>query len=273
LPRAAGLSRRAFAEQVRVSFAKVAEFQRRGLVHLHAVIRLDGPDGPATLPPAWATVELLASAVLAAASRSHVETPSSDLGTRELRWGEQIDVHPLRVVGDERALTDEAVAGYVAKYATKAAECTGTLDRPVRQLRQVHEADIPEHAREMILTAWRLGSLAEFAPLRLRAWAHQLGYGGHFSTKSRQYSTTLGELREVRARYRRSQHRGRNELPETVVTVGEWEYAGSGYGPGEKMLAAGIRRDVALNREVAREELAWLASQEADGWSPGWEAE
>ncbi len=31
------------AEQVRVSYAKVAEYQRRGVVHFHAIIRLDGP--------------------------------------------------------------------------------------------------------------------------------------------------------------------------------------------------------------------------------------
>ena len=32
---------------------------------------------------------------------------------------------------------------------------------------------------------------------RLRRWAHMLGFGGHFSTKSRRYSTTLGALRRV----------------------------------------------------------------------------
>ncbi len=34
-----------------VSYAKVAEYQQRGLIHFHAVIRLDGPAGPYT-PPA-----------------------------------------------------------------------------------------------------------------------------------------------------------------------------------------------------------------------------
>ena len=28
------------------SFAKIVEYQRRGVVHFHAVIRLDGPGGP-----------------------------------------------------------------------------------------------------------------------------------------------------------------------------------------------------------------------------------
>ena len=33
---------------------------------------------------------------------------------------------------------------------------------------------------------------------RLQRWAHMLGFGGHFATKSRRYSTTLTALREVR---------------------------------------------------------------------------
>ena len=30
--------------QVKLSYAKVAEFQRRGLIHFHAIFRLDGHD-------------------------------------------------------------------------------------------------------------------------------------------------------------------------------------------------------------------------------------
>ena len=32
---------------VRLAFCRVAEFQRRGVVHLHAIVRADGPDGSA----------------------------------------------------------------------------------------------------------------------------------------------------------------------------------------------------------------------------------
>jgi hypothetical protein len=46
-----GLTQKAARAVLRVSFAKVAEYQKRGLVHFHAVIRLDGPDG-STQPPA-----------------------------------------------------------------------------------------------------------------------------------------------------------------------------------------------------------------------------
>ena len=40
-----GWTQRETKERVRLSFCRVAEFQRRGVVHLHAVIRADGVDG------------------------------------------------------------------------------------------------------------------------------------------------------------------------------------------------------------------------------------
>jgi hypothetical protein len=42
----AGLSQTALKEVCRVSFGKVAEFQKRGAIHFHAIVRLDGPGGP-----------------------------------------------------------------------------------------------------------------------------------------------------------------------------------------------------------------------------------
>ena len=54
----------------------------------------------------------------------------------------------------------------------------------------------------MITAAWQLGSTRHDA--RFRAWAHMLGYGGHFLTKSRRYSVTFGQLRAARADHRRA---------------------------------------------------------------------
>jgi len=59
----------ALRSQVRVAYAKVAEFQARGAVHVHAVIRLDGPDGPDTAPAGGATAQRLAEAVARTAAR------------------------------------------------------------------------------------------------------------------------------------------------------------------------------------------------------------
>jgi hypothetical protein len=63
------LSVAALRAQVRVAYAKVAEFQARGAVHVHAVIRLDGPDGPDTAPTGGATAQRLAEAVARTAAR------------------------------------------------------------------------------------------------------------------------------------------------------------------------------------------------------------
>lgn len=49
---------------------------------------------------------------------------------------------------------------------------------------------------------------------KLRDWAHMLGFRGHFSTKSRAYSTTLGALRQVRADYRAAEQRTALGLPD-----------------------------------------------------------
>ena len=54
----------------------------------------------------------------------------------------------------------------------------------------------------MITTAWQLGCTGGLG--RCRAWAHMLGYSGHFLTKSRRYSVTFGQLRTARVDHRRA---------------------------------------------------------------------
>ncbi|WP_406718017.1 replication initiation protein [Streptomyces althioticus] len=259
----AGLSRSQLADHCRVSYGKVAEFQKRGAIHFHAVVRLDGPDGPDTAPPSWATVQLLADAIRAAAAHSYtsVSVPAAgDQPSRTFRWGAQLDVRPVTAFGDGSELTEQAVASYVAKYATKAAENTGTLDRRIGELAELDRHQVPDHTRRLIEACKTLDPL--YPDRRLWAWAHMLGFRGHFSTKSRRYSTTLGELRQARADYRAAQDHGALGLddaePDTVLVLADWQYAGHGHTPGESALAATIARDLQLNRETAREELSAL---------------
>jgi hypothetical protein len=241
--KAAGLTSSALKQQLVVSFAKVAEYQRRGVVHFHAVIRFDGPDGPASPPPAWARGELLADSVQAAAQAVTVTTPAAPhLPARVLRWGAQTDVRPISTSGE---LSDQAVAGYIAKYATKAAECTGTLDRRIRPGDDLDALPVTAHARRLITECLHLAAHVELADLRLAEWAHMLGFRGHFSTKSRRYSTTLGALRAARADHQRHQHditTGRLPLTadDTVLVVAHWAYAGQGLTLGETLLTAAL---------------------------------
>jgi hypothetical protein len=110
-----------------------------------------------------------------------------------------------------------------------------------------------------------LGGRPEFDGLRLRAWAHMLGFGGHWSTKSRRYSTTLTVLRRARVVFAK-RRRARDGVPldawerpeddQAVVVVASWGSIGSGYETeGERWLALSAAARAREQRQVAREEL------------------
>lgn len=87
-----------------------------------------------------------------------------------------------------------------------------------------------------------------------------LGFGGHFSTKSRRYSTTLGCPRNVRRDWRTHHallahglddttavHRcpveddlDSHHHDDTVLVVGHWLYAGRGHSHGQAIYAANV---------------------------------
>ncbi|MBB2745057.1 UNVERIFIED_ORG: hypothetical protein FHR35_004906 [Microbispora rosea subsp. rosea] len=240
LAKLGGLTLRDMRDQLVVSFAKVAEYQRRGVVHLHAVIRLDGPAGPVSPPPAWATFDLLTQAVEHATSVVTAKVPAYDgQEERVLRWGTQLDARPIAMDGE---LTDQAIAGYVAKYATKAAESVGTIDRRIVPGEDLTALPVRDHARRLIAECLRLGTFEELAELRVTQWAHMLGFRGHFSTRSRRYSTTLGDIRADRQNHARDEDITTGRLPlldeDTVLVISEWEYVGKGYSPGDALVAA-----------------------------------
>lgn len=243
-----GLVQSRFAQHARLSFARVAEYQKRAAVHVHAVVRLDGSNGPDNEPPAWGTAELLIDAVRASARRVQVRTAHSPaVGDLELRWGTQVDVRALRT--DGVGPDDDAVAAYVAKYVTKGASDTGAgTDHPLTTWDDIDRVPASEHVRALVRACWRLGGLPEYESLNLRSWAHTLGYRGHILTKSRAYSTTYTALRAERAH-----HMGHAALTD-AITERDWRYVGSGHTPGAALIAAGIAEDLVLTREVAREQ-------------------
>jgi hypothetical protein len=273
LARLVGLSEGELRRLVRVSFAKVAEYQRRGAVHFHAVIRLDAATAcrcPNCIapPPAGFTAELLEAAVRQAAATVTVLCPPvDDQGmTLTAGWGEQVDVRNItKGDGEAGELSADQVAGYVAKYATKSTEALGvTLDQRVTA-DDLDGLDVPAHVAELVRACWELGAHPELARLRLRAWAHMLGFGGHFASKSRRYSTTLGALRRARVAYAIRRRRGgtlpldawgRPEEDQAAVVIATWRYVGSGYqSTGEAWLAALAAARAREERRIAKEEL------------------
>jgi hypothetical protein len=181
------------------------------------------------------------------------------------RWGEQLDVRYITEAGDEREPSAEQVAGYIAKYATKATEALGvTLDHRVGD-GDFDDLELPAHVAELVRACWELGARPSLRSLRLRKWAHMLGFGGHFSTKSRRYSTTLRALRRARVAYAiRRRHGdtlpldawGQAEDDQAVLVVASWQYIGRGYqSTGEAWLAASAAARAREARRIAKEEL------------------
>jgi Replication initiator protein, pSAM2 len=115
-----------------------------------------------------------------------------------------------------------------------------------------------------VRACWELGGRPGLDSLKLRKWAHMLGFRGHWQTKSRRYSTTMTILRRARAEYaRRRRHGdgvpldawGRPEDDELVEAVATWAYAGRGYQTqGEVWLALSAAARARERRRIAREE-------------------
>jgi hypothetical protein len=202
-------------------------------------------------PPARYTAALLCGAIdLAAAVRLVIDHD----GQRVFGFGPQTDRRVIRHSSDlsstGQALNSQAVANYIAKYATKSVSVQGLPSGRIRCEADIEQLRCSAHYRSMITAAWQLGNTRH--DVRFRAWAHMLGYGGHFLTKSRRYSVTFGQLRAARADHRRATRApevGRDAwgrpLDETVVLVlgTIWSYAGVGHAtPAAELAAASAAR-------------------------------
>jgi hypothetical protein len=231
-----------------VQYAKVAEFQRRGVIHFHALIRLDGPKtaGGFARAPATSDVDTLGRLVATAAARTRLPVSGVDDSdpTRVLAFGRQVDVRSVTARPDdpECALSPAQVAGYLAKYATKAADDLDVTAGDNHHLRRLR-ATIRSHSARASAQEQLTGDAAY---AKLGAWTHMLGFRGHFGTKSRRYSTTLTALRRARRRAQGviNQARARGETVDladleadllaeddhdTTLVIGSWSYAGTGW--------------------------------------------
>lgn len=270
---------KAHGVKLRVSYGKVAEYQRRGVVHFHALLRLDAvdPDQPDAIlaPPADISAQDLAELVAGAATHTGFRTPDyADTGhSWPITWGPQLDVRPVNAGPGQ--ITSEAVAAYLAKYATKATEPTG-LPVTARMTAESaeHYADPDTHLGRLVAYAWQLGTTptgltedeeADWAAGygRLRRWTHMLGFGGHFATKSRRYSTTHKAIRARRRdhhRHARTDWRNRHGLTrehddDTTLIVCDLTLAGIGWNTtGDAQLAADAAARARAYRQLAKQE-------------------
>ena len=246
-------------------YVKVAEYQRRGALHFHVVIRLDAAGEEVEAPAARFGVELLEEAVRAAVAAARTPYPGfegADAQPRALSWGSQVEV---RTLADEPGHSRAQVAAYIAKYATKSTEAVGGLVHRL-EAGELRSLKVREHVRGYVESAWRLGADERLEHLRLRRWAHALAYRGHCFTKSRRYSTTFGALRCARANYAAgrvpaigAKHRVSIEPPSERLS--EWSMVGIGYRTqGDAWLASSAAARAREHRALAREELRSAAS-------------
>jgi len=103
----------------------------------------------------------------------------------------------------------------------------------------------------MVATALELAADPAFCGLNLARHAHHLGYGGHFLTKSRNYSTTFGALRDARAQWREARRLG-SDVAADQTSEGLWHAAGAGWtNRGELLFAASQQRQRAEDKKEA----------------------
>ena len=255
---------------VRVAHAKVAEFQARGAVHFHVLLRLDGID-PAHAdrlvpPPAGITATDLDTAIRHAATHVSFHTPTHPAQPEGwlIAWGEQIDIRPITLSGHD-GITDRTVAGYLAKYATKSTEATGhTSTRITADTISDYANPDGNHTARLIDACWTLGHPRPWRGLR--RWTHMLGYGGHFLTKARRWSITFQLLRDIRTIHRRHEHPPHSQPAtlraidhdqrDTTLLVGVLTFAGAGWRTLGDALLANTAAALARERHaIAREEL------------------
>ena len=222
-----GVSRVELPRYAAVHYLKVAEMQRRGLVHFHVLARLDagelsdvGSHGN-ELIGAW--TDAMGKVVI-----------SNELGS--FQWGTILDIKTLGKHDDDARV----LASYLAKYVTKTAGEGLELARQFRSRRQIRVLVDNPHLRRLALEAWDLSSEPACSHLNAKSHAHTLGYTGHLMTKSRRYSTTLTALRQARTSYRTREHSG-------DVVTGDFSYAGRGYDDPQTAILAQLL--VSLERE------------------------
>ena len=231
-----------------------------------------------------------AIAVQPAEPRDHARLFVHDRATRRDEHAHVYDLPSFLRPGDLLVLNDTKVVPWRlrGRRATGGAvECLlvqveGDVVVPVEIASDHHEHAArtlrPKIGRQ-IEACWRLGARPDGDDTpppdpetwregwgRLRRWAHMLGFGGHFSTRSRRYSTTLTALRQARRDWARAHAHttgpehdtpdGHADEETTEIVVASLAFAGIGWhASADALLANTSAAHARARRRVARDEL------------------
>ncbi len=246
LARITGISVRETEATVRLSYMKVAEFQKRGLIHYHAICRLDArtPAGQpaAKPPPPFDQPELLAAAIRIAITATTMPTLAAvaRFGLTDVRWGPQADVRIIAALDPEEegsttaTRSGAAVSNYLAKYVTKdisgnrvtygdCEDASGRGDTAAK------------HYQRLRATCSHLACEPALDGLNLTRRIETFGYPSRPTSRSRAFSTTMAALRAERQAY---VTQSSQVDPNPVAQVSQWRYVGRGWNnPGEAAYA------------------------------------
>lgn len=237
-----GIPQHSLNKQVRLSYVKVAEYQKRGVIHFHAIIRLDGIEtDEVTFPPEGFTTGQLIQAVRLGVQT--VAVPSPLTGNELVRWGTQLDIQPIT---QQKTLSKKAAA-YIAKYATKATETIGVPTHRINE-NQIDHLVVHPHIKRYLQTTANLANRKVFKKTSLHRVIQTLGFRGHCTTKSRRYSTTLTRLRTARKTYKHT-------TTPKHTTQNTWVYTGhKQFTTGEQLLITTAYQTLQEQHKIARQE-------------------
>ena len=138
-----------------LSYVKAAEFQHRGLVHLHVVAPGRRPRGArGSPPPPWLSTGRSSSPPSAGRPSGHHVGARRRGSVRARSAGAPRWRPPSCWPAPSTTSAHMAVAAYVAKYATKTADSTGALAYRIERASEIARLRVNDHQRRLVETAW-----------------------------------------------------------------------------------------------------------------------
>ena len=162
LARLAGVTQKTLRAQLRIRFVKVAEYQARGVVHFHAVIRLDatgrGLPAPAAPYDRRPAVRRHRPGRRRRPPRHRPRRPGPSRSASAPQAPICGPSATAELTGTGQPLNGQAVANYIAKYATKTLSAPGLPSLRIRREADIDQLRCSAHYRAMITAAWQLGA-------------------------------------------------------------------------------------------------------------------